>query len=346
LIFQIDQEAGGGSESSQLPLEKPFECSHCAKRFVKKSRLEWHLRMHNNERPFPCTADGCTKAFFANQTLRAHLRQVHHENLPALRHTGPRPLSPSNDNNGQHQPPQQQQQQPMRMPSVSEVVERLSAAESNSVSGRDSVMSDISQSSVVVIDPQHEAQRQHQHQQHQQHQSQVTHLQEQQQQQQQSLLHQQQLRHPILPITESFHPMANARSRFQRLAPHLSEEAILQQHQQHSSHAQLQQQQQQQLQSRSLLEQRQQQLMEAMKDMRSSPLAARAGSITPGIGSSISPGSVQFPSHSFVLQQQHERHVQEQLLLQQQQQQHQQQQQRLQQQQQRQHQVLNELTTN
>ena len=297
-----------------MPIEKPFECAHCAKRFVKKSRLEWHLRMHNNDRPFPCTADGCNKAFFANQTLRAHLRQVHHENLPALRHSGPRPFSPSNDTNEQHQQ--------QRMPSVNEVVERLSAADT---SGRDSVMSDISQSSVVVLDSQHEVQHHHQQQQQQQ-QHHQSHLQGQQQQQHS---HQQQHRQPILPISESFHPMSSSssRSRFRQAPP---DEAPLQQQQ----HSQVQQQQQQPLQSRSLLEQRQQ-LMEVMKDIRTPPLAAaRVSSLAPG---SSSTGSAQFPSHSFVLQQQHERHVQEQLLLQQQQQQ----QQRLQQQQQRQHQVFN-----
>jgi hypothetical protein len=38
------------------------------------------------------------------------------------------------------------------MPSVSEVCERLSAAENTSASGRESVLSDMSQSSVVVVD--------------------------------------------------------------------------------------------------------------------------------------------------------------------------------------------------
>jgi hypothetical protein len=69
--------------------------------------------MHNNERPFPCTADGCTKAFFANQTLRAHLKQVHHATLPSTtlkQNSVTRALSPDEVPVKQ----QQQQQQPVQ----------------------------------------------------------------------------------------------------------------------------------------------------------------------------------------------------------------------------------------
>lgn len=58
--------------------DKPFVCEHCYKRFAKKSRLEWHERTHTNERPtFACATDGCDKAFFNVQAMKAHLKQVH-----------------------------------------------------------------------------------------------------------------------------------------------------------------------------------------------------------------------------------------------------------------------------
>ena len=57
--------------------DKPFECPECKKRFSKKSRMEWHLRMHSNERPFACSVSGCGKAFTQNQTLRNHMKQFH-----------------------------------------------------------------------------------------------------------------------------------------------------------------------------------------------------------------------------------------------------------------------------
>ena len=56
---------------------KPFECPECTKRFSKKSRLEMHLRMHANKKAFPCSINGCGKAFTHNQTLQNHMKQFH-----------------------------------------------------------------------------------------------------------------------------------------------------------------------------------------------------------------------------------------------------------------------------
>jgi hypothetical protein len=45
--------------------------------------MEWHLRMHSNERPFACSVSGCGKAFTQNQTLRNHMKQFHKSQVTA-----------------------------------------------------------------------------------------------------------------------------------------------------------------------------------------------------------------------------------------------------------------------
>lgn len=56
-----------------------FTCSVCSKAFNKKSRLDIHMRIHNEVRPFECST--CGKKFHTNGNLRKHL----------VTHTGDRP---------------------------------------------------------------------------------------------------------------------------------------------------------------------------------------------------------------------------------------------------------------
>ena len=44
----VDEEGA----AKRNALDKPFECPECSKRFSKKSRMELHLKMHSNEKPF------------------------------------------------------------------------------------------------------------------------------------------------------------------------------------------------------------------------------------------------------------------------------------------------------
>lgn len=55
-------------------IQKIFECTLCLKKFVTKSELNIHGRVHSNERPYQC--DLCSKAFRQNSHLLEH-RKIH-----------------------------------------------------------------------------------------------------------------------------------------------------------------------------------------------------------------------------------------------------------------------------
>lgn len=50
------------------------QCSHCDKTFADKSRYKRHLMIHQDKRPFCCTATGCGKRFREKSNLESHLR--------------------------------------------------------------------------------------------------------------------------------------------------------------------------------------------------------------------------------------------------------------------------------
>ncbi|XP_077547872.1 uncharacterized protein LOC144160149 [Haemaphysalis longicornis] len=52
--------------------ERPHQCSHCGKAFVRKSHLVNHLRTHTGERPHQCHL--CPMAFSHKTTLARHVR--------------------------------------------------------------------------------------------------------------------------------------------------------------------------------------------------------------------------------------------------------------------------------
>lgn len=60
--------------------EENVECLQCGKRFGAKSRLELHVKtMHSERRPqIPCPVSGCQRNFFTKQSLRNHMKSVHH----------------------------------------------------------------------------------------------------------------------------------------------------------------------------------------------------------------------------------------------------------------------------
>jgi len=64
--------------------QRPFACSVCSKSYLRESHLQAHSRSHlsASERPLGCSENGCTKRFWTNQHLSAHVAKVHHGEKP------------------------------------------------------------------------------------------------------------------------------------------------------------------------------------------------------------------------------------------------------------------------
>ena len=60
--------------------EKPFQCQTCQRRFTEKNHLTRHERIHTGEKPFLCLI--CQKRFARRSDLRGHQRV----------HTGEKPF--------------------------------------------------------------------------------------------------------------------------------------------------------------------------------------------------------------------------------------------------------------
>ncbi len=59
------------------PINKPFQCNICEKRFVYNCNLEAHMQFHNKQRPFSCSR--CNKAYSTKGKLKEHNKYDHAE---------------------------------------------------------------------------------------------------------------------------------------------------------------------------------------------------------------------------------------------------------------------------
>lgn len=63
--------------------ERPFKChvDGCDKRFSRPDSLNTHVKTHSSIRPFACLFENCTKAYFHSRSLRKHTKS--HETAAA-----------------------------------------------------------------------------------------------------------------------------------------------------------------------------------------------------------------------------------------------------------------------
>lgn len=56
-----------------------YVCAHedCNATFTKGTRLDWHMRLHTDERPFECTFTGCSKKYTRQFHLTRHVKVAH-----------------------------------------------------------------------------------------------------------------------------------------------------------------------------------------------------------------------------------------------------------------------------
>lgn len=72
-------DSGRGTRKPVDYKDRKHECTVCTKRFLRRSNLIDHLRLHANQRPFEC--EYCNKTFVQSGNYKSHLR-IHTKERP------------------------------------------------------------------------------------------------------------------------------------------------------------------------------------------------------------------------------------------------------------------------
>lgn len=66
--------------------ERPFECEHCQRKFIRATHLRRHMRIHTGEKPFACHI--CGRRYARGDYLRAHIHAHRRDKLHKCKHCG------------------------------------------------------------------------------------------------------------------------------------------------------------------------------------------------------------------------------------------------------------------
>lgn len=68
--------------------ERPFECQieDCDKKFSRPDSLNTHIKTHSSIRPYACPVENCGKAYFHSRSLRKHAKSHEPNQATPLQH--------------------------------------------------------------------------------------------------------------------------------------------------------------------------------------------------------------------------------------------------------------------
>lgn len=86
-ILQSDKEhqaASNAAKQSSEPIERPFVCEVCGRKFIRSTHLRRHMRIHTGEKPFACHI--CGRRYARGDYLRAHINAHRRDRVHKCKH--------------------------------------------------------------------------------------------------------------------------------------------------------------------------------------------------------------------------------------------------------------------